>query len=186
MAQHAPVVPQPTGPQWSALSLALRSDCITAEVTPAATFQYKSIRRTNGTLSPHTFCPISARCSVPLYLAGIAGFNNTVTIFLSNHAFLRNNRFCFGHINIPEDEWRHKRFHVRFYKRVSGQPYMLEEAAIYRGQAQLQRFLTGPRKNQRFWIVQDDHAYAPPTHELREVAQVFTVPFEQFLTQHFA
>ena len=163
--------PDPIHPTWEELAVELKSDCDQPVFTPDRTFDFIYVIDHAGTLKPHTVCRFSAKCPRTLqFLAGITSFKNTRTIYITTHAYDLNGVFCFGHINIPEDDWhsvnrnneRIRNFHVRLYERMtlpSGQlsDDTLQDAYVFRFYAEKRKHLTGTLRNQRYWNIQHHH-----------------------------
>ena len=195
MATHA-VITQPAQPDWNSLAKFLRRTCQMSVTTPKRVFECKMIRRYSGQLVPHGFCPVSARCNhISLYLSGItrlkSGQNAPLTIYLTSHISTEpTGVICFGHINIPKDEWLRngRKYHVRLYTKAHGHTDMLQQEAAYHAVMKKVQIQGGPNDGETKWMSFDDAAHPQFTHTLPTLQRCtvsFVRKFEKLMNDHF-
>ncbi len=160
-----------TGPTWLQLSQKLRDRCNIHARSSNRTFAYKVVKQSDGMFKPHTFCPVSATCShMSEVLSAITPFGTSLshTLYLSSFApSTVNGQFCFGHINVPEYDWDHRRqkhFHITLETEINDNQFqqpILKEKARLNCFAEKQRFIRGPDKDNFFGLCKNLLAKRP-------------------------
>lgn len=187
----APVLPAPREPSWKQLSDKLREKCSTQIRSDDRTFSYKVVHLFDGSRKAHTFCPVSAKClHMSEVLSGITTFGTNLsnTLYISSFApSTVDSQFCFGHINIPENDWDYKKqkhFHITLYTEVNTRT--LKEKARLNCYAEKQKYISGQNKDVEFWTIQEDQRQAttvPAT--FNACFSTFKQHFARFLTEEF-
>ena len=86
---YIPVLPPPVGPTWEELSDKFRDRCGTQIRSDDRSFSYKVVQQFDGVKKPHTFYPVTARCShMSEMLSAITTFGTNLsnTLYLSSFA----------------------------------------------------------------------------------------------------